>query len=60
MMDFCFLGPHLCHMEVPRLGGGIGATAVSLHQSSRQHRILNPLSEATDRTLVLMGPPPVF
>ena len=26
------------------------------HHSSRQHRILNPLSEAGDRTCVLMDP----
>ena len=37
------LGPHLKHMEVPRLGGLIGAVATSLH-SSQQHWILNPLS----------------
>ena len=28
-----FLGPLLWHMEVPRLGGPIGAVAVSLRQS---------------------------
>ena len=28
-----FLGPHPQHMEVPRLGGLIGAVAASLHQS---------------------------
>ena len=29
----CFLGLHPQHMEVPRLWGGIGATAVGLHHS---------------------------
>ena len=67
---FCFLGPHP-HMEVPRLGveselqlpAYITATAMQgpshicdLHHSSRQHRILNPLSEARDRTLNLTVP----
>ena len=61
-----FLGPHLQHMEVPRLGvkselqlpADTTATAVldlsrvcDPHHSSQQHRILNPLSEARDRTL---------
>ena len=27
-----------------------------LHHSSRQHQILSPLSEARDRTRILMGP----
>ena len=64
---FSFLGPHLRHVEVSR--GRIRAvpqayaraTATQdpsciydLHRSSRQHRILNPLSEARDRTLALM------
>lgn len=58
-------------MEVPRLGVEWGlqllayATATAtldpshvcaLHHSSRQHRILNPLIEAMDRTHVLMDP----
>ena len=30
---FCFLGPYLWHMEVPRLGVEIGAIAVGLHHS---------------------------
>ena len=57
----CFLGLHLCHMEVPRLGvqselqlpAYIIATAMwdpsrvcNLHLSSWQHEILGPLSEA--------------
>ena len=66
---FCFLGLHQQHMEVPRLGveselllpAYITAAATqnpscicNLHHSSRQHRILNPLREARDRTLVFM------
>ena len=63
---FCFLGLHLQHMEVPWLGVESGlkvlvfATATQdlsrvfdLHQSSRQHQILNPLSSARDRTRIL-------
>ena len=60
---FCFLGPHLQYMEVLRLGVALElqlltyATATAtpqsspvcdLHHSSRQRRILNPLSEARD------------
>ena len=65
----CFLGPHLWHMEVPRLGvkselqllAYTTATAMpdlssvcDLYHSSRQHGILNPLSEAKDRTRILV------
>ena len=69
---FFFLGPHLRHMEVPRLGVDsepqLPAYAtpqpampdLSLvcdpHHSSWQHRILNLLSEAKDQTHVLMVP----
>ena len=35
-------------------GGRIGAGAAGLHYSPQQHWILNPLSEARDRTFVLM------
>jgi len=64
-----FLGPHPWHMVVPRLGvqselqlpAYATATATrgpscicDLHHNSRQHRILRPLSEARDRTCVLM------
>ena len=60
---FYFLGPHLQHMEVPRLGVGselqllayTTATATldlsrdcSLHHSSQQHQMLNPLSKAKE------------
>ena len=63
-----FLGPHLWHMEVPRLGIQLElllpayATATAtpdlgrvcdLHRSSQQRQILNPLSEARDRTHIL-------
>ena len=34
--------------------GQIRATAASLHHSSQQGQILNPLSEARDRTLILV------
>ena len=65
----CFLGPHLWHVEGPRLAVESGlqlpayatATAMlglshicNLHRSSWQHWILNPLSEASDRTHILM------
>ena len=66
---FVFLGPHPQHMEVPRpeveselqLPACPTATAMpdrsricDLHRSSRQCRILNPLSEGRDPTCVLM------
>ena len=66
---FVFLGPNLCHMEVPRLGvelelyppayGAATATPdVSCicypHHSLPQHQILNPASEARNGTCVLM------
>ena len=60
---FCFLGPYLQHMEVPRLGvesklqllAYTTATATGghsricdLHHGSWQRQILNPLNEAND------------
>ena len=68
LVFFCFLGPHLQHTEVPRLQGEwelqLRAYAIAtanrdlsqvckLH-SSRQHQILNPLSEARDWPHILM------
>ena len=68
-MFVCFLGPHLWHMEVPRLRvelelqlpAYITASAMpdlsrvyDQHHSSWQHQILNPLSEARDGTHSLM------
>ena len=65
----CFLGPHLQHMEVPRLRGESElqllaydtATATqdlshicNLHRSSWQCQISNPLSKARDQTCILM------
>ena len=65
------LGPPPWHMEGPRLGveselqlpAYTTTTAISdlsciydLHHSARQHRILNPLSKARDRTDNLMVP----
>ena len=62
-LSFVFLGLHLWHMEVPRLGfqsellplAYATATAMPdlsricyLHHSSWQCRILNPLSDARD------------
>ena len=70
-LSFVFLGPHLRHMEVPRLGvqselqlpAYATATAMSdpshicdLHHSSWQRWILNLLSKARDRTLNLLVP----
>ena len=67
---FLLLGLHPRHMEVPRLGvkselqlpAYTTATTVwdpscvySLHHSSQQHRLLNPLSVAMDRTHILTG-----
>ena len=68
---FCFLWSYLWHMEVPGLGvqselqlpAYATATAISdlscicdLHHSSWQQRILDPLSEARDRSHTLMVP----
>ena len=64
-----FLGPHLWHMEVPRLGAEselqlLAYTTATempdpshvckLHHSSRQRQIPDPLSEARDQTCILM------
>ena len=69
LLFFSSLGPHLWHMEVPGLGVEselqlLAYTTVTamedpshscnLHHSSWQHRILNTLSEARDRTCNLM------
>ena len=68
---FGFLGPHLRHIEVSKLGGELEiqllayATATAtqdpshvydLYHSSWQRQILNPLSNARDRTWNLMVP----
>ena len=68
---FAFLGPHLQHMEVPRLEvkselqllAYATATAMrdpsriySLHHSSWQRQIFNPQSEVRDQTRILMDP----
>ena len=67
--SFFFLGPHVLHMEIPRLGVDLerqlqaytpaAATWVpslvcNLHCSSWQCWILNPLSETRDGTSILM------
>ena len=62
-----FLGPHLQHVEVPKLGveselqlpAYTTATwdpshVCDLYHRSRQHQILNPLSKARDGTRILM------
>ena len=69
VFSFFLLGPHVQHMEVPRLGVELVlqllayATATAtwdpssicdLHHSSQQPQILNPLSKARDPTLILM------
>ena len=68
---FVFLGRHLQHMEVPRLGVKwelqLPATATTiatqdrslifdLHHSSWQRPILNPLSGARDQTSQVLNP----
>jgi len=68
LLFFFFLWPHLRHTEVSRLGAEwelqllacTTATAMqdpsricSLHHSSRQHQILNPLKEARNRICFL-------
>ena len=66
---FFFLGPHLWHIEIPRLGVEMelqlpAYTTVTampdpshiykLHQSTQQCWILNPLNGATDQMHVFM------
>ena len=66
---FLFLGPHLQHMEFPRLGIESElqlpayTTAIAMpdmsrichpHHSSRQQQILNPVSGARDQTHILL------
>ena len=68
---FSFLGLHPWHVEVPRLGVewelqllayttatavGVPSRVCDLHHSSWQRQILNPLSEARDRTHNLIVP----
>ena len=57
-----FLEPHLWLMEVPRPGIK-SKLQLHLNHSSQQCRILNPLSEARDKTHILTettsGPYPV-
>ena len=65
-----FLGPHLQHREVPRLGvqSELQLSAYTtapamwdlshvfdLHHSSWKYQILNPLSKARNQTWILMG-----
>ena len=54
-----FSGPRLRHMEIPRLEVELAPGlhhihTCNLHHSSRQHWILNPLSEARDGNSILM------
>ena len=71
LFAFGYLGPHPRHMEVLRLGveselqllAYTRATAIpdlshicDLHHNAWQHKILNPLIEARDRTHNLMVP----
>ena len=66
--SFFFLGPHMQHMEILRLGVKLElqlpaytiamatwdpSCVCDLHHSSQQCQILNPLSEARDGTHVL-------
>ena len=61
---FFVFGPHMQHMEVPRLGVELElhllpyhshSNICDLHCSSWQHWIPDPLSEAGDRTHILMN-----
>ena len=67
VLFFVSLGPHMQHMDVPRLGVQFEPQP-GLHQSHRsmgseprlqptpqQHQILNTLSKARDQTHALMG-----
>ena len=55
---FCFLsflGPHLQHMEVPGLGGRIGAVAAGLHHSHSNPRS-EPRLQPTPQLTATPGP----
>ena len=58
---FFFLGLHLWQMEVPRPGVELEPHLWPMPQP-QQHRILNPLSKARDRTYIFiettLGPKP--
>ena len=70
---FCFLGPHVWHMEGrSQARGWTGAAAACLHHSHsnagsklhlwptpQQHQIFNLLSKARDWTLILMVTNPI-
>ena len=68
---FWFLGLHLWHVEVSRLGVELAlqlpaytttkamqnpSHVCNLHPSAWQRQILNPLNEARDQTHILMDP----
>ena len=55
-LAFIFVGLHLQHMEVPRLGVQLQdlSCVCDRHHSSQQCQILNPLSKARDPTQILM------
>ena len=60
LWSFVFLGPHLRHTEVPRLGGLIRAVAMGLHHNHSNAKselpLCNPLSEARNQTHHFMVP----
>ena len=49
---FCFLGPHVWHMEVPRLGVE-SELLLPAYTTATAMWILNPLSKVRDQTRVL-------
>jgi len=51
---FCLFRAALMAYGGSQARGRIRATAASLHHSSRQHQILNPLSEVRDQSCILM------
>ena len=59
---YCFLGLHLQHVEVPRLGVESEpklpdpSRNCDLRHSYWQRQILNPLSKARDQTCIVMDP----
>ena len=69
LLFYCFLRPHLWHMDIPRLGveselhlpAYTTATATQdasclckLHHSSWQHQMLDPLCKVRDQTCIFM------
>ena len=57
LVVFCFLGPHLWHMEIPRLGVDL-ELQLPAYTQPQQCWFLNPLSGARNQTRILITTEP--